>query len=271
MQTIYDPFDELAKPFAVATIHNVLLLDVQPGQDGYERLSVERDGKARELVGGARWSEQLSRRDLGRHGYLVPAPAIGQHGPASRTGGCYFRAYVDPSLRRVPELDDERGGRGWVCEAQPHGFIAPPNIQPGEGGRYVADETVELTLRVPPEFDRECRRLQRTPKQVLEGFIADAAGIQNYTHCPRADGFGSNGSDERDMAESWLQRAFGMDAIDLDAVEAAEEENEQRRLKQEDFGSLLADYTDHGGQAEDLFATVQGLVNEQRDKPEDVR
>ena len=269
MQMSYDPFRELAKPFATVTIHNVQLVDVQQGEDGYERLCVERDGKAREMVGGARWSDQLSRRDLGRHGYLVPV--AWQPGSVTAPGACYFRAYVDPSLRRVPDLDNAQGGRGWVCDAQPHGFIAPASIQPGEGGRYVADETVELTLRVPPEFDRECRRLQRTPKQVLEGFVADAAGIRDDMRCPRADGFGSNGSDERDMAEAWLQRAFGMDAIDIDAAEVAEEENDQRRMEQEEFGALLADYTDHGGQAADLFAKVQGLVDELRDRPEDVK
>ncbi|WP_223930214.1 hypothetical protein, partial [Aeromonas caviae] len=84
-------------------------------------------------------------------------------------GACYFRDYIDQSLQRVPELDSHDratsdDGRaleviGWRCDARPHGFRAPVGIIPGEAGRFVPDETVAVTLRVPPEFVRECRRV----------------------------------------------------------------------------------------------------------------
>ncbi|WP_223936960.1 hypothetical protein, partial [Aeromonas caviae] len=34
----------------------------------------------------------------------------------------------------------------------------------------VPDETVAVTLRVPPEFVRECRRVQMTPQELLRSF-----------------------------------------------------------------------------------------------------
>jgi len=40
----------------------------------------------------------------------------------------------------------------------------------------------------------------------LRGFIADLAGIHNWAANPRADGNGSNGSDERDMAQAYYER-----------------------------------------------------------------
>jgi hypothetical protein len=264
MDTTYDPFEELAKRWSVVTIHNVLLVDVQPGEGGFERLMVQHEGRSRELAGGGRWSEEFSRRDVGRHGHLVPvSPTARDNTPL---GACYFRAYADPSLRRVPELDNAAGDRGWRCDASPQGLVAPAGIIPGEHGRYVHDQTIGVTVKVPPEFVRECRRVQRTPKQLLEGFIADAAGIQNYVSCPRADGMGSNGSDERDMAEAWIQRAYGMDAVDVDELESRDEEEQERQLAREDFGNLLDDFIGCGGTEDELHAAVQALIEQQRAK-----
>lgn len=260
----FDPFQELAKPWSIVTIHNVLLLDVQPGEDGFEKLTVQHNGTTRELIGGGRWSEEWGRRDVGRHGHLVPV----KHSFNSTTpaGACYFRAYADPSLRRVPELDTAGGEWGWRCDASPSGLLAPAGLIPGEQGRFVRDETVEVVVRVPPEFVRECRRVQLSPKDLLEGFVADAAGIQNYVNCPRADGLGSNGSDERDYAAAWIDRAYGMNAIDVDALEWQEEEAEQRQGAREDFGALLDDFIDYGGTEDELRAAVQALIEQQRAK-----
>ncbi|MGY4831850.1 hypothetical protein ACVNIS_24970 (plasmid) [Sphaerotilaceae bacterium SBD11-9] len=264
MKTIYDPFAELAKPFAVVTIHNVLLVDVQPGEGGFAKLSVEYNEEFYEVQSGGRWDEKWSRQDIERHGYLVPArPHAGADIPQ---GACYFRAYTDPSLRRVPELDGALGGQAWVgwrCDAKPGGFTAPAGLIPGENGRFVPDETVEVTLRVPPEFVRQCRRVQRTPLELLRGFVGDAAGIQNYVSNPRADGYGSNGSDERDMAEAWINRAYGMDAIDVFAAEERDHEEACRQDDRDDIASLLDDFVANGGEAADLIKAVQKLVDQQ--------
>ena len=45
-----------------------------------------------------------------------------------------------------------------------------------------------------------------TPEIVLRGFIADLTGIMNFVSSPRADGYSSNGSDERDMARAYYER-----------------------------------------------------------------
>lgn len=126
-------------------------------------------------------------------------------------GACYFRVYLDQSLRRIPELDNLQGRRdpdgrvlgtvGWWRESKPDGFLAPVGLIPGEHGSFIWDETIAVTIRVPPEFVRECRAVQRSPEEVLKGFVADLAGISNYVSHPRSDRFCNNGSDERMFAE----------------------------------------------------------------------
>lgn len=268
----FDIFAAIARsgPSTIA-VHNVRLLDVQPTEDGLERLTIEYGGTTRELVGGGRFREEWSRREVGKFGYVVPASPLT---PDTPIGACYFRSYMDQSLRRVPELDMADKWAlsgmsatactvGWVCEARPQGFLAPAGLIPGERGQFILDETVQVTLRVPPEFVRECHRVQMSPEEVLRSFAGDLAGIHNLVACPRADGYGSNGSDERDKAEEWLDRAHGMNRIDLDAREAQQEEEEQNQFQREEFGELLRDFIDNGGKADDLFAAVQALVDKQ--------
>lgn len=255
------------------SIHNVRLADVQPAEGGHELLTVEHAGTTRQLIGAGRWNEEFSRRDVGKFGCIKPAWPFAPDAPA---GSCYFRCYIDQSLRRVPELDsNDRAssddGRaqeviGWRCDARPHGFRAPVGIIPGEAGRFVPDETVAITLRVPPEFVRECRRVQMTPEELLRSFVGDLAGIQNFVASPRGDRYGSNGSDERDYAEAWLQRAHGMNAIDLDQLAASEEAEQERQYERDDFTALLDDFKDFGGKAADLLAAVQTLVVAQQAK-----
>ncbi len=266
----FDVFAALAQPGFSVTVHNVRLIDVRPAEDGHELLVVEHAGGTRELIGGGLWNEEFSRRNVGRFGYIVPAQPFGLELPI---GACYFRDYLDQSLRRVPELDSDYQGVsgvgrvleviGWRCDAQPYGFRAPAGIVPGEGGRFVPDETIAVTLRVPPEFVRECRHVQMTPEELLRSFVGDLAGIQNFTVCPRADGYSSNGSDERDYAEAWLHRAHGMNAVDLDEIEARELEAGEKQFQREDFADLLDDFEGYGGNVDDLFAAVQGLVDKQ--------
>ncbi|EIF32238.1 hypothetical protein BCh11DRAFT_07826 [Burkholderia sp. Ch1-1] len=134
-----------------------------------------------------------------------------------------FEPYGDQTLRRAFELDvferPERAGIGcdgyngeaigWRSEAQPEGFLAPRGIVPGANG-FIADETENITIAVPPEFRDLCAEVKRQPEDVLRGFIADAAGLNSYVNCPRADGYSCNGSDERMMARDYFERAHGM-------------------------------------------------------------
>lgn len=267
-----DVFSQVVLPLSLVQIHNVRLVDLKPAPqpndpaqgegDKNATYVIEHNGGKREVLSASAWN-QFSERDVGLYGYLVPCrPVAG--GP---TRGCYFRPYPDPSLRRVYELDRvEDGGvayAGWICDARPHGFTAPQGLIPGSEGRFVRDETIEVTLRVPPEFVRECRRVQRSPEELLRGFVGDAAGIRNEVMNPRADGYGSNGSDERDMAEAWIERAYGMDAIDIFAAEAQDDEQAARQDDYDDISSLLDSFVHYGGQAQDLIKAVQELVDKQ--------
>jgi len=64
----------------------------------------------------------------------------------------------------------------------------------------------KVTLQLPPEFIDLCQRDQVEPEVVLRGFIADLCGIMNWAKNPRTDGYSSNGSDERRMAEEYYER-----------------------------------------------------------------
>lgn len=64
----------------------------------------------------------------------------------------------------------------------------------------------KLTIELPAEFVELCEADGVTPETVLRGFIADLAGIMNWANNPRADGYGSNGSDEREMAAAYYAR-----------------------------------------------------------------
>lgn len=265
----FDVFALIAQTGFSGAVHNVRLVDVKPADNGLSRLTVEHGGKQHELVGGGPFSEEWSRRDVGKFGCVVSAISGGRELPI---GACYFRPYTDQSLRRVPELDAREvrleGGQransvGWICDAMPNGFRAPLGLIPGENGQFLPDQTVEVTLRVPPEFVRQCARVQMDPEALLRSFVGDLAGVQNYVICPRADGYGSNGSDERDRAEAWLERAHGMNAIDLYQLDEREGAAEERLSQREDFADLLDDFEGHGGKPEELFAAVQALIDKQ--------
>lgn len=94
-------------------------------------------------------------------------------------------------------------------------------------------------------------------------FVGDLAGIQNFVVKPRADGYGSNGSDEREYAGAWLDRAHGMNAIDLDEQHEREAEAKEKQFQRDDFAALLDDFESYGGKADDLFAATQALVDKQ--------
>lgn len=121
--------------------------------------------------------------------------------------GWRFTAYLDQSLRRCPELDSAEY-LGWRNDSYPDGFDAPRRIVPGEKGKFIDDETELLAIDIPPEFSELCSQFQTTPLEVLRSFIADAAELQNFVVCPRADGYSSRGSDERRIARDYLERAY---------------------------------------------------------------
>lgn len=57
-----------------------------------------------------------------------------------------------------------------------------------------------VTIELPPEFVRLCERDQVKPE------VADLCGIISWARDPRADGYCSNGSDERDYAAAYYER-----------------------------------------------------------------
>lgn len=63
-----------------------------------------------------------------------------------------------------------------------------------------------LTIALPPEMIRLCEGDTVEPQVVLCGFIADLCGLMNWARDPRADGYSSNGSDERDRADAYYER-----------------------------------------------------------------
>ena len=256
------------------TLHNVRLVDVTADDDGHELLHVEGEcGERAALLGTAKVSE-WRKKEIGQIGVVRRADRRWVEAPSR---ACHFHAYPDQSLRRAPELDlmdlDEPSieGRkqnviGWRCDAR-GGFRAPIGLTPGEGGQFIEDRSVSVTLRVPHEFVEECKRYGMTPAEMLQGFAGDASGIMNYVVNPRADGFGSNGSDERDMADAWMQRAyFGQfeeaeeAAAEAERREEERERAEERALERDDFGWLLHEWMDAGGDKDELFNTVEQLV-----------
>lgn len=195
-----------------------------------------------------------------------------------------FTSYHDQTLRRAGELDGAdpdavSEGRvpnviGWRSRGR--GFRAPLGLIPGGDGGFIPDRTVPVTLRVPPEFVTLCRDYGLGPADMLRGFIADAAGLHNYFVTPRADGYSSNGSDERDHAEQWIWRAYGPlyeDAQQAIAdAERAEEEREEREAEREDLESAVDGYCDAGGTIDELCALVGQLTEAKaagRDEPTD--
>ena len=67
-------------------------------------------------------------------------------------------------------------------------------------------KTNRVTIDLPPEFVVLCKADGIEPIVVLRGFIADLAEIMNWADAPRADGYSSNGSDERRMAREYYER-----------------------------------------------------------------
>jgi hypothetical protein len=73
---------------------------------------------------------------------------------------------------------------------------------------------MKVSLNLPEEFIELCARDGVKPEEVIKGFIADVAEIVNWVHpdptegrMPRPkDGYNSNGSDERRLANEYYMR-----------------------------------------------------------------
>ena len=70
--------------------------------------------------------------------------------------------------------------------------------------RRIAKRKIEIEL--PSEFMELCNFDMTSPEMVLRGFIADLCSITDSVTRPRADGFNSNGSDEREFARAYYER-----------------------------------------------------------------
>lgn len=181
-----------------------------------------------------------------------------------------FERYIDQTLRRAPSLDGPDGERvragqnpnttGWLCAAQPKGFRAPAGLLPGQDGAFEPDNSVAVTVRVPREFVQDAARYGMRPDELLQAFAVDLAGIVNWTIRPRADGFASNGSDEREMAAAWLERAYAYRREDAERAEAAAVAAEEADAERADFGWLLDDWIAAGGDAQELRAAVEQMI-----------
>ena len=63
----------------------------------------------------------------------------------------------------------------------------------------------KIPLELPAEFIALCEEDQIDPQTVLRGFIADLCAIMNWVSDPRADGYSSHGSDERELARAYYE------------------------------------------------------------------
>jgi hypothetical protein len=54
---------------------------------------------------------------------------------------------------------------------------------------------------------------------VLRGFVADLCDLQNPVARPREDGYSSNGSDERLLAQAYFERAYKWRELSNDRVD----------------------------------------------------
>jgi len=125
-----------------------------------------------------------------------------------------FSPYAEQRLRKVGELapaQTQKGNVGqfiWQIDGQEAKIFTRAGFVPGIDGRFIPENTQPLQLAVPSEFTDLCESRGLVAQEVLEGFIADLCGLMSYMVCPREDGYSSNGSDERELASEWFDRAY---------------------------------------------------------------
>jgi hypothetical protein len=121
-----------------------------------------------------------------------------------------FKAYPDQRIRRLPAEDDGKKGL-WGWRIGQLTFSCKAGVIPGRGGVVVSEDTETLVLQIPREFVDFCATSRLRPDTVLRGFIADLCELMNWSHCPREDGYSSNGSDESQMAQQYFKHAYPWD------------------------------------------------------------
>ncbi|WP_040721195.1 hypothetical protein [Oxalobacter paraformigenes] len=127
-----------------------------------------------------------------------------------------FDAYPDQTLRRAFDLDDYEyidspynlNCIGWRNAKNPDGFLAPRGLVPGEGGRFVSDNTEPYPVPVPFEFIELATRMKTDPLSILKNFMADACGLKSPAELPRADGFASRSAEAEKRARDYLRQAW---------------------------------------------------------------
>lgn len=271
------------------TYYDVRFVEVSTDSRGVSFLTLERNGEplrlltihARDATGEHPW---LRAGDIGvaetvsAGGY--PRELLSNVPELIGESFYRFTAYHDQTLRRCVELDAPdhdaiAAGRvpdviGWRCDGRNDGFRAPVGLVPGKDGLFVRDQTDAITLRIPPEFAALCRDFGLTAVDVLRGFIADVAALQNYFALPRADGYSSNGSDERGLAQQWLWRAYGHLYEDeqqrIAEKERTVEAMNERLADLESIEMAVDDYCDSGGTIDELREHIQNLI-ERRGRP----
>lgn len=235
-------------------IHNACLVKVSRQENNAVQLTLEVEGKTFPVEARiGTWIDVFE----GKIGCLI----------RDGSGEPTFMPYADQSLRRAPELDSIRPRKnsvGWRCDSRP-AFTAPPGVIPGVDGCLHYDATEPVTVPVPPEFFRLARQHQMTAQELLRGFIADVCALESFTSCPRADGYSSNGSDERMLAQDWLERAYGHLRVDIDEIEQREQIHDEGV---EQLSDCLSDFLAAGGAADELVEVVRQLVEAKQSEQE---
>lgn len=257
-----DYLDSRASRHLALTYDNVTLVAVSEEEGGGVNLHLEHNGVFFFAAAAGEFAPQVQylERNVGKIGRLQrPGTAAG--------ATVNFQPYPDQSLRRAPQFDVYTSSEpthrnnaviGWTCVAR-GAFLAPRGLIPGVDGAFVPDNSILVTIPIPQEFVGECNGVGLSPEDVLRGFIADLAEISNFVHKnPRADGYNSNGSDERMMANEYFDRAY--DHLREDAERLQEDRERAAELTENEEGAFddmrwIADT--YGIPAEDLLQLIK--------------
>jgi hypothetical protein len=106
---------------------------------------------------------------------------------------------------RITELQAGFSVARGCDEILPKNAVSVSLYEPEPEGEPFFDE--QLRLGIPDELIDLCAEHKLKPQEVLHGFIADLCEIRNPASAPRPDGLSSHGSDERNMAWAWFDRA----------------------------------------------------------------
>jgi hypothetical protein len=205
----------------------------------------------------------FAQDQVGKIGGLEPRS---DHQLQQLAGGYVFVPYLDQSLKRVYEMDRCKKGvvtHAWTCDRWPGGFLVAPGLVPGTDGAWLPRNSQMSEVEIPSEFSELCNEVGLEPVDVLRGFIADLCNLQNMESNPREDGFSSNGSDERDMAESYFERTYGVFREErsrfLQVQEARQALDEERDERIEQLELAMEDFLDAGGDFSGFIAAVAAL------------